>query len=297
MASPLEFDVGVEGVVTPFTPSTVPSIMANIKSKFSRGPKPSEAAGYSDDCAFVILRDFLQPKSTLSLESVVSALVDLLPEDAPESSAVYSFGALCLDMGERIPYHHPSHQKMALLLEKLGVFTKVNSKTYLGGKSPIYNRYQRLGEYVKDCRLPPAEEEPQTYVNYNAFVANIERCHVFETDPTYAIWAMRDALEKNIEDEALCIRDSYIIGAAQWILWNGQKLFAQIKYTGTVFPQYWSPGELYSGEGLLTIHRWRFWADRFRAMAGEKSECSDECKAVAVKAADMMDAFEKYMTF
>lgn len=147
----------------------------------------------------------------------------------------------------------------------------------------------------------PQEENPGEYVNYHAFVANLEQCHVFHSDPTYAVCAMRDAFEKNQEDKPVSIRDAYVLGAAQWILWNGQNLFTQIRYPGDLLPkdksQKRSLEEPDHHEPLLTLQKWHFWRDRFRAVAGEKHEASDECKAVAVKAADMMDAFEKNMAF
>jgi hypothetical protein len=58
----------------------------------------------------------------------------------------------------------------------------------------------------------------------------------------------------------------------------------------------WTPGGLYFDEPLLVLPRWHFWRDGFWAVT-EKPEASDECKAVAIKAADMMDSVEKNMTF
>lgn len=160
MAS-LEFDIGLddppegslesETKVTPTNSSLVSSLISTIKSKFrSGGPsayKLSRTSAYSDESAFIILRDFLQPNTTLSFDTVVKSLLDLLPEDASGSSEVYSFGAICLDLAEQIPYHHPSHQKMARLLEYIGQSTKVNARILtprLDGRG-VYNRYNDLG--------------------------------------------------------------------------------------------------------------------------------------------------------
>jgi hypothetical protein len=146
--------------------------------------------------------------------------------------------------------------------------------------------------------IGPDEEDPTTYVNYHAFVANIDQCHIFSSYPHYAIWAMRDAFENEEEIEPGSIRDAYVLGAAQWILWNGQNLFAQIRYPGDGLPHdYKKGGPFFSSELVITLPQWRFWRDGFRAVAEEKYEASDECKTVAVKAADMMDALEKNMTF
>jgi hypothetical protein len=65
----------------------------------------------------------------------------------------------------------------------------------------------------------------------------------------------------------------------------------------------WSPGPLYHGKAHLTLDRWHFWRDGYKAVASsgkeedEKKWYSQECKDVAAKAAAMMDALEKNMTF
>lgn len=140
----------------------------------------------------------------------------------------------------------------------------------------------------------PDEENPERYVNYHAFVANIQQCHVFRSNPKYAIWAMRDAFEENRDDKPRSVRDAYIMGAAQWILWNGQNLFTQIRYPGD---QESSPGKLSRDGPTITLQEWRSWRDSFKAVTVEKYDSGDECKAVAVRAADMMDAFERNMSF
>lgn len=111
---------------------------------------------------------------------------------------------------------------------------------------------------------------------------------------------MRDALESSLEKEEASIRDAYILGAAQWILWHGQGLFMQIRYPGHESKEdkrLWNPGELYKGgEPLLTVHRWHFWADRFKATVTESKGMSEECSAVVGKAVSMMECIERSMT-
>jgi Protein of unknown function (DUF3632) len=134
-------------------------------------------------------------------------------------------------------------------------------------------------------------------VNYNAFIANLHEHRIWPTDSTYAIWALRDALETNHKNGT--IRDSYILAGAQWILWYGQSLIKQVLFHGDVSSndlQKWQPGPLYNGKPLLDLPRWRFWKDGFRAITGEEG-VSDECKIVAGKVAEMMDSFEKNLTF
>lgn len=109
---------------------------------------------------------------------------------------------------------------------------------------------------------------------------------------------MHDAFE--LEREEGLAGDTCTLIAAQWILWNGQSLFIQIRFLGDVGPQdeqSWEPGELYDGEPKLTLHRWRFWKEGFKMAAEETSARSDECKAMSTKAARMMEAYEQNMMF
>jgi hypothetical protein len=81
-------------------PATVKSKMTLtvLKSKLtnqSYAYKYVGTTGYSDSKVFLILRDFLQPDTTRSLESTVQSILDLLPENAPMSDEVWSVGQIC----------------------------------------------------------------------------------------------------------------------------------------------------------------------------------------------------------
>lgn len=154
----------------------------------------------------------------------------------------------------------------------------------------------------------PDPENPGHYVNFHAFAANVEERRIQGTDPTWAIWALREAHEEICKEEGKfrqLVRDELILAAAQWILWYGQSLFKQILFQGDVDPddlvKSWCPGELYRGEGGLSRGRWRFWRDGFGAVAawggGEKEGYGEECVRVAARAAEIMEALEENMTF
>lgn len=76
-------------------------------------------SGPIPDKYFELLRDYLQPDSTLTMESVARSLEDLLPENAPQSPEVFGFGETCIEVAEQIPYQHPSQLKFVGLLEYL----------------------------------------------------------------------------------------------------------------------------------------------------------------------------------
>ena len=154
----------------------------------------------------------------------------------------------------------------------------------------------------------PDPEDPEKWVNFHAFAANIYERRILSTDPTWSIWAQRDAHEGDAripKKESGIIRGAYVMAAAQWIFWYGQSLFKQVLYPGDISGtelQHWMPGPLYDGKASLSLHRWHFWRDRFEAVASEATDkkrgkgVSQECKTMAMRAAKLMDALEQSMT-
>lgn len=77
------------------------------------------------DKIFQLLRGFLQPDTNMTLQSTAQSILDLLPEKDPQSTEIWSFGEICIELAEQIPYYHPSQLKLAALLEYLGKSTKL----------------------------------------------------------------------------------------------------------------------------------------------------------------------------
>lgn len=117
------FIYGPIGGSRPTTRYYISKFVSTLKSKFKRKKtayRCCEAANFSDVKIFLVLRDFLQPDTTLSLESVVESIASFLPKNAPLSNEIWLFGELCFDLAKHIPYHHPSQLKLARVLEYLG---------------------------------------------------------------------------------------------------------------------------------------------------------------------------------
>ncbi|KAI9847730.1 MAG: hypothetical protein M1837_001978 [Sclerophora amabilis] len=253
---------------------------------------------------FHLLRGFLQPDTSLTLDSTAQSILDLLSPYAPHSTEVWVFGETCIELAEQIPYYHPSQLKFAELLEYLGqsaVFGQIDTATSPNKRK--YHRYQRLGESLRDALNTTEPENANAYANFHAFAANIHERRIFRTNPTWAIWAQREAHETAGKEQGR-YRDGYVLAAAQWILWYGQSLFKQVLFPGEISSrdlQRWKPGPLYCGKAYLSLQRWHFWRDGFKSVAsGEKEKVewvSQECTNVAAKAAEMMDSMERNMTF
>ena len=145
---------------------------------------------------------------------------------------------------------------------------------------------------------------PRNYVNFHAFAANLFERRIFTDGRTWAIWALREAHEEHHEEEGN-LRGIYVLSGAQWILWYGQSFFEHVIYPGEISDddlRCWTPGPLYNGTKILSLHRWQFWKQNFRNISSggqdeKKGGYSQECRSVSAKAAKIMDALEKNMTF
>ena len=77
------------------------------------------------DQTFDLLQDFLQPDTTLTMETTAQSVLTILGEQVPHSDEVWSFGEMCIEVAEQIPYYHPSQLKLVDLLEHLGSFMRL----------------------------------------------------------------------------------------------------------------------------------------------------------------------------
>jgi hypothetical protein len=161
----------------------------------------------------------------------------------------------------------------------------------------------------------PDVEHPHRYVNLHAFVANLCEHRLLQPmSPALALLAQREALEWGGPREWWQGPDPevpievYVMAAAQYILWSGQSLFKHVIYPDDLAGEdllMWTPGPLFTadrGEGGLSLARWHFWRNAYRAVAvssaeGEKQQYHEECRNVAARAVAVMDALEMSMSF
>lgn len=69
----------------------------------------------TDYKTFLILQDFLQPKSTTNISDAIDRLIDVFPD-----GDMRFINSVSLELAEQIPYNHPSHAKLARLLWGMG---------------------------------------------------------------------------------------------------------------------------------------------------------------------------------
>lgn len=113
-------------------------ILSTLKSMFSNNRRGSSnsayqiagTAPYSEKKVLFILQDFLQLNTNVSVQSAAKSIFDILPSDAPDSTEVGAFAGVCLAISGQIPYHHPAHVKLALLVETMCRYDKLTNKPH-----------------------------------------------------------------------------------------------------------------------------------------------------------------------
>lgn len=105
---------------------------------------PAGGTNYSDARVAVILRDFLQPDTKLSLQEAATSLLILIPANASGHAEVCSFGGICVELAEQIPYHHPSQLKFTQLLRYLSISPKFMDKYPLTVRVPSSRTIQDI---------------------------------------------------------------------------------------------------------------------------------------------------------
>ena len=108
------------------------SLMQSLRQSWkSKADSSSNTPGTIHDTSAAlanILRNFLQPKSALSLHEASESILKLIPANASHSTEVRVFGDYCIELADQIPYHHPSHLKLAHLLKRLNLSSKFTDK-------------------------------------------------------------------------------------------------------------------------------------------------------------------------
>ncbi|KFZ23055.1 hypothetical protein V502_02465 [Pseudogymnoascus sp. VKM F-4520 (FW-2644)] len=273
---------------------------------FNHKPKPKPESPRESDipkeynCVdyklFHVLRDFLQADSTISSRVAVDRVIAAFPY---KYSDLRQLNSVCFEVAEQIPYHHPAHLKLV----HFG-YNKPRPKdpTAIANsfQERVKNFYACLREDVWDYHPDPGSdgEDPVRYVNYQAFVSLVNEGSFWNPSTGDALAIMEITFTEDHKKEASTVRDAWVMGAAQWILWGGQSLLKlhlnprdEMVPTGIL-----SKSELERIMNLkrITLHTWHIWTGEFRKTA-ESDEFGVECRDVAKRAADLMEVLEKAM--
>ena len=100
---------------------------------------------------FSILQNYLQPNKLTTLEATAASILKILPKQNPESTEVWMFGELCIELAEQIPYHHP----LQLKLLGLGEYLKLNPqlcRIFEDTDAKVCTLFRRDGEILRNLR-------------------------------------------------------------------------------------------------------------------------------------------------
>ncbi|KAI9842659.1 MAG: hypothetical protein M1838_003050 [Thelocarpon superellum] len=236
------------------------------------------------DKTFHILRDSLQPDTILTLKRTTESILDLvsehapLSEPAPLSSEVGDVGDAFIEMAEQIPHHRPAQVKLVDLLEELSLSPKLGIASYSsrqsGSEDLLHTPKTSIRDYDGINAQSAAVPEPE---KARRFVNLMPLQRTFCTDPSWAIWAQRNAHETGTRhsgrDDEERGHEAYVMAAARWILLYRQSVFKQVRSPPIDVSAHdlraWSPGLLYHGPVTppLSLARWHVWRDSFRTEA------------------------------
>ena len=125
-------------------------------------------------------------------------------------------------------------------------------------------------------------EDPEKYVNFQTFTAHLYERGMIKGSHL-AVWTIQDALDgtKTAPEQE---RNAYVMAASNWLLLNGEAVYAEIE-----------------GGGSVSTKEWRRWHDSIDEVADgtwNKRPCAHDGDTVllAGRASAAMDAIERRKT-
>lgn len=295
------------------------------ENEFDPG-SPVYPENFPVDRVWNILINYVQPNSPLSQDNAIETVAQCYGSTSGSISVVYD-ALLCVV--EQIPYHHPSHRKLAdfilallsderLLCKRKAVrtpfsnsipSTDTSENSRESAERGLWDSLNRslCDNFVSPNRLYNDEEAPQDpiiYANNCAFMANLVEPEWSSRRFDYGVasFALQGATE--IRAAAPEVRDAQVIGAAQFIIFQAPTIFDAVtkdrRYEAQVLK---AEGRLarwgfvkrqqrHNYDLPFTSDRWQAWKHAFGAVADDKTY-GKESRAIAQQAADLMALQEK----
>jgi len=157
-------------------------------------------------------------------------------------------------------------------------------------------------EAYNDAPVPGVsfDIEVTAWTNLNYFYALLAGREVSDLSRYFAIWAMREALERPYSDgdDATAVQkyETHVPAAAAWIFGAFRVLYNKEEDLTPTDDTQGDPargGELWRGKSEFSKERWDFWKERF-AQVGKMDGINENTKNVA---RDAVNAMERAATF
>ena len=107
-------------------PVTMPALQFHTECLGLEDPETPENIRKEWGSVFAILRDYVQPDSTLSLEEAVDRAAEFYTDGYQKSSPI---NHTLIVLGDQIPYDNPAHTKLAHFFPALGKSRKWLAKS------------------------------------------------------------------------------------------------------------------------------------------------------------------------
>lgn len=300
---------------------------------------------YKDRKEYRIMYDFLQPDSVMCLEAAANSLLDLIPDHCGPSGVVgiiilcanvipwhhtshlkLAYLSECLRWS---PKMSPSlgdikaSDPIILVTDMMLTISQSASDSYLTNVSfsdALWDGYDNAGmtisptapveiltEILLESYGPDKQSDLDQWVNFNAFLANLDALNFWSGESLYVYRTMAYAFKhppnqfedyyKDPNDDQVCPngRDANVVAAAQWILWDGQNVRRHAIYKGPPALAMRSGERYFNLERATTsLERWELWKEGFKTASQDRS-ASHECQSVAIRASALMEALGKTM--
>lgn len=164
----------------------------------------------------------------------------------------------------------------------------------------VHRYYQQIGEDMRDALSAPGDDgaDPARYINFQAFLAHVQSAGLFLPSNDYARYAMQSAFNEDHSKDSRQIRDAWVLGAAQWVLWYGQDMFKLLMWSKETFNSKAEEKDFEAEKTrLVTLTDWKTWKMKFNDVAAGIGGHGEECRGLAKRVAGIMSALEQGMSF
>ncbi|KAI0393575.1 hypothetical protein F5Y17DRAFT_432012 [Xylariaceae sp. FL0594] len=278
------------------------------------------------DDIFGLLNKYIQPadtdnKPTLSASQAASAFSQSVKGKAKDEAFFWKFWADIFAVARQIPHGDPGLDKLALFVREISLLPDEEDVEPVW-ESRVWTDLPLLGASIRENLDTPASASTddgskeggreylnttKAWVSFHAFVARLLHAGVSPGSETTAIWMLRDALEREDQDQDPD-DDAFerkLMQAAAYIEYAGATLVSLIHQSGSEEPgldetkkrltkggPLWKGG---SGSGL-TAARWRFWGKRFSEQAARIKDQDDgntEARDMPLHAARLIEVWSR----
>lgn len=290
----------------------IKEVLATVEDEGAQIDQVAKIRGWhhpkDDSTYFPIIQDLVNARISMddACDKIFRPIDDKIAANKLDDVNFLDLWHSIIHSAKRIGFREMEQRdQMAGLVEFVGKF-KAHS---IPGNEKYNYLYESLTDFGMASRavyndIPVAHDgfleiECTAWANLNCFFAGITHKGIYDFS-MYAIWALREALENDLQDDAEATvaqkYDAYIPAASAWLIEAGRTLYTkEVDLTPTDAKQ-GNPargGELWKGKAEFSKERWSFWKERFVQIAA-MDKVSENTKYVAKTSVEQMERSETF---